>query len=193
MDHFHSIRVQKLNDQHHPDEYQEEYHWNISTVKLALFIYKADYMYSTGTGCLEGGRGGGSLTAVLDTHVTSKAPEFKGKLTTLVKNTLKLYTHIYKNKMTLTAHNWLRWRDFPSKHLLLFRLRVLDECFRIEKGARFGYTADLRTDHTDHTLLFSRSCNTVVTNVNTVCNTSRASWELILFSSLTIYGTLIFI
>lgn len=100
----------------------EEYRQNISTVKLALLFTRQ----TTCTVHIQAALGEASLTAVLHTHITS--PEIKEKWTTRVKNSLKMYTHIYKNKITQTAHDDER---FPLEAHVAFRLHILDECFQI--------------------------------------------------------------
>lgn len=72
----------------------EKCHQIIRTVKLAIFIYKADYTYSTVTGC-----SGKSKPHSSSTHtITSKAPEIKGKLMTLVKRTHSKSTPTFTKK-----------------------------------------------------------------------------------------------
>lgn len=73
----------------------EKRHQINRTVKLAIFIYKADYTYSTVTGRSEKSNPHGSSTHT----ITSKAPEIKGKLMTLVKNTQNLHPLIEKKNL----------------------------------------------------------------------------------------------
>lgn len=106
----------------------------ISTVKLAIFIYKAYYTYSTVTG-----RSGGSQPHGSSRHTPSHQKLLRSKENEihLSRTRVKVYTHIYKNKITWTEHNW-EMTGLPLKWWLLLD-SVSDESDQATSSSRMIY------------------------------------------------------